>query len=341
MRKEKKLVPHAIEMMFRRNRLLWRNYKARHEIEPCVNRAGLIGSKSILGFLTLRNEISRLPHFFDHHRKIGVDHFLVVDNDSTDGSHEWLANQPDVSLWTTKYSYKAARFGMDWLGWLHMRYGHKHWCLTLDADELFIYPDYESASLHVLTNWLGKRHIPIMSAIMLDLYPQGPLSTAVMAEGQNPLDVLCWFDAEGYTREYKTRYRLVSVRGGPRKRVFFHREPDLAPHLHKTPLIFWNRSYSYASSTHHALPTSLNRGLFDDSPAPTGLLLHTKFLGEIIAKSAEEKQRREHFTHTENYLAYYDGVIADPVLWHEDSVQLNPNTDYVALGLMRRGNWRK
>ena len=340
MKKGKKLVPHAIEMAFRRNRLLWRNYKARNEIEPCVDRTRFIGSKSILGFLTLRNEISRLPYFLEHHRKIGIDHFLVVDNHSTDGSREWLAAQPDVSLWTTKASYKSSRFGMDWLGWLHMRYGHNHWCLTLDADELFIYPDYECANLHVLTSWLKKRRIPMMSAIMLDLYPKGALSSAVMVEGQSPLDVLCWFDADGYTREYKARFCLISVRGGPRKRVFFDKHPNLAPHLHKTPLIFWNRSYSYVSSTHHALPVRLNAGLFEGSSAPTGLLLHTKFLAEVIDKSAEEKQRQQHFTHTKNYISYYDDVISNPVLWNENSVRLKTDTDYVALGLMQRGEWR-
>jgi hypothetical protein len=60
----------------------------------------------------------------------------------------------------------------------------------------------------------------------------------------------------------------------------------------------------------------------------------------VIDKSAEEMVRREHFTHTEDYLQYYDEVISDPVLWHEGSVRLQPDTDFVGLGLMRRGDWR-
>ena len=50
----------------------------------------------------------------DHHRKLGVRHFLIVDNASTDGTAQ-LLDQPDISLWTTSASYKASRFGMDWL----------------------------------------------------------------------------------------------------------------------------------------------------------------------------------------------------------------------------------
>lgn len=333
--KERKGIALEIEMLVRHIVLLWWNFLARREIRPCSNRTHLIRKKSILAFITLRNEMSRLPHFMQHHRKLGVDHFLIVDNDSGDGSREWLMSQPDVSLWTTRHSYKASRFGMNWLGWLQMRYGHNHWCLTLDADEIFIYPEYEKLGLKDFTELLESNRLRGVAAMMLDLYPKGPLSSAVMRENQNPLDVLNWFDAEGYTHEYKPRYKHTSVRGGPRKRVFFSKEPDLAPHLHKTPLIYWKAYYTYASSTHLAMPNRLNDGFFEHNPAPTGLLLHTKFLSEIISKSEEEKQRREHFIRSENYLDYYDGVISDPVLWFEKSVKLDESTDFVSLGLMK------
>lgn len=338
--KERTGIALLIEMLIRQLVLLWWNFRARREIQECANRTSQIRKGAVLGFITLRNEMSRLPHFFEHHRKLGVDHFFVVDNDSTDGSRDWLLAQPDVSIWTTRASYKASRFGMNWLGWLQMRYASGHWCLTLDADEIFIYPDHNQVNLRELTDRLASNRICCMAAMMLDLYPKGPLSTAVMGEGQTPLDALGWFDPEGYTYEYKSRYNHTSVRGGPRKRMFFNDEPELAPHLHKTPLVFWKRHYTYASSTHLVMPNRLNNGFFENNPAPTGLLLHTKFLSEVISKSAEEKQRREHFIRTENYLSYYDEVIADPVLWHQGSAKLEAETDFVTLGLMRRGSWK-
>jgi hypothetical protein len=337
---QRKGIALEIEMKLRQQVLLWWNFRARREIQACANRTLLIRKDSILAFVTLRNEMSRLPHFFDHYRKLGVDHFLVVDNDSTDGSREWLMGQSDVSIWTTQASYKASRFGMNWLGWLQMRYGHGHWCLTVDADEIFIYPDHNHVDLRELTSWLSTKHMSCLAAMMLDLYPKGRLSTAVMAEGSTPLDALGWFDAEGYTYEYKPRYTHTSVRGGPRKRMFFASEPELAPHLHKTPLVFWKRHYTYASSTHLVMPNRLNNGFFEGNPAPTGILMHTKFLSDVISKSAEERQRREHFIRPESYFKYYDGIMADPVLWHEESVRLKDDTDFVSLGLMRRGAWR-
>ena len=48
---------------------------------------------SILAFTTLRNERVRLSYFLDYYRDLGVDHFLIVDNGSTDGSREYLLEQ--------------------------------------------------------------------------------------------------------------------------------------------------------------------------------------------------------------------------------------------------------
>lgn len=126
----------------------------------------------------MRNERLRLPFFLDHHRRLGVGHFLIVDNGSDDGTVEYLRDQPDVSLWQSGASYRLSRFGVDWLTWLQMRHGHGHWCLTLDADELFIYPFHESRPLAALTDWLDDRQIGSMGALMLDMYPKGALAEA-------------------------------------------------------------------------------------------------------------------------------------------------------------------
>ena len=66
-----------------------------------MDRTAAIRPGDILAFVTVRNEAQRLPYFLEHHRRLGVDHFLIVDNDSDDGSRDWLAGQPDVSLWDT------------------------------------------------------------------------------------------------------------------------------------------------------------------------------------------------------------------------------------------------
>lgn len=328
----------ALRLRLKRRRLLWRAIRARRRLLPLADRSGLIRPGDILAFGTIRNEGLRLPHFLDHHRRLGVAQFLLVDNGSDDGSAEWLAGQDDVSVWRAPGSYRDSRFGMDWINALLMRHGSGHWCLTLDADELLVYPDHERRDLHALTAWLEAQGAEAMAAMMLDLYPQGPLGAAQYLPGQDPVEVLPFFDPDGYDQTSMARYAHVSIRGGPRRRVFFADQPDLAPHLHKVPLIRWHWRYAYLSSTHLALPVRLNGG-FARHDLPTGALLHTKFLPQVLSRTEEERQRAEHFTHPAQYSDYYDALIAGPDLWHPGSARYQDAAQLEALGLIRRGKW--
>ncbi|MCI2400112.1 glycosyltransferase family 2 protein [Aliiroseovarius subalbicans] len=327
-------------MRRRRRRLLYRSIRARRQLTRVTHRPGLSRPDQILGFATLRNEIQRLPFYLAHYRALGVGHFLIVDNDSDDGTAQFLSEQTDVSLWSTRHSYKASRFGVDWLTWLQFRYGHGRWCLTADADEILVFPHMGARNLHDLTQWLDQRGASSFGAVMLDLYPKGRVGDAPYEPGTDPTQVLDWFDADNYSQTYNARYQHISVRGGVRERAFFADKPDHAPHLHKLPLVKWSRRYAYASSTHIALPRRLNHALDPDLRLPTGVLLHTKFLNSIIEKSAEEQQRQEHFTHPDRYGTYYTSLTANPVLWHEGSVRYEGQEQLEHLGLMTSGDWK-
>lgn len=326
-------------LRLKRRRLLWRCLRARQHLTRLVDRTAEISPGDILGIAVLRNEMARLPYFLQHYRDLGVSQFLIVDNESTDDSAAYLQEQPDVSLWQTGASYRDSRFGVDWAGWLLMRYGHGHWCLTVDADEILTYPHADQRSLADLTRWLDQRGAKAFGAMMLDMYPKGPIGDTCYQPGADPFAVLDWFDGEGYTWEYQPRYRNISIRGGVRKRLFFAREPEHAPHLHKVPLVRWDRRFAYVSSTHIALPPVLNQVFDARGDLPTGVLLHNKFLEEVLEKSAEEKQRRQHFTHVERYDSYYDSLIANPDLWSPQSLQYQDWRQLENLGFMTRGAW--
>lgn len=330
----------AYKLRWRRRRLLARSLRKRRQLTGRQDRTHQIKPGDILCFATVRNEGLRLPYFMDHHRALGVDHFLIVDNASDDGSADWLADQPDVSLWTTGHGYKASRFGVDWLTVLMRRYGHGHWCLTLDADEIFVFAYHDRRSLRALTDWLDFQGRSSMGALMLDLYPQGQLGQTTYAPGQDPTEALPWFDAGNYVITRQPKLQNLWVQGGVRARAFFASEPRRAPTLSKVPLVRWHRSYAYVSSTHSLLPRRLNH-VYDrgGGEAPTGVLLHTKFLPNIIAKSREEKDRRQHFENSTLYQGYYDDLIGDPTLWNERSVRFAGWEQLEGLGLMSRGGW--
>jgi len=246
-----------------------------------------------------------------------------------------------VSLWHTTHSYKLSRFGMDWLTWLQIKYGHGHWCLTVDADEILVYPHCDTRPLPQLTDWLDQTGTKSFGAMMLDMYPKGPLEAQPYQSGQDPFKVLRWFDSDNYHSQMQEGLQNLWIQGGVRERVFFADQVARAPTLNKTPLVKWNRRFAYVSSTHAMLPRHLNQ-VFDlrAGSKTTGILLHSKFLHMVADKSREEKQRQEHFANSSLYDVYYDSLAQSPDLWHETSVEYTDWQQLEALGLLSRGGWR-
>lgn len=330
----------AYRLRVRRRLLLARALRRRRELTAVVDRTDRIARGDILCLMTIRDEAARLPYVLEHHRRLGVRQFLIVDNDSTDGSHQFLASQPDVSLWHTVASYKASRFGMDWLTWLMLRHGDGHWCLTLDADEILIYPHWQTRPLPALTNWLERQGQDALGALTVDLYPAGAVSQGSYRPGEDPLDLLCWFDAGNHQIKVQPRMQNLWIQGGARARVFFGGTPRQAPTLNKIPLVRWHWRYAYVNSTHALLPPRLNRVYATDGGMLTsGVLLHTKFLPGIIDRSREEKARGEHFADGAQYASYYDRLTGDPVLHSPASTRYTGWRQLEALGLMSRGGW--
>ena len=327
-------------LRLQRKRWRIRAFRKRRELKPVVNRTGQIRKPDILLFSTLRNEAVRLPYFLKYYREMGVSHFFFVDNDSTDGGAELLADQPDVSVWHTRASYKRSRFGMDWLNWLLRKYGHDHWCLTVDPDEFFVYPFCDSLPLPALTDWLEASSIRSFSAMLLDMYPKGRIDAVPYQSGQNPLEIASWFDSGNYTLKRNHMLGNLWIQGGPRARVFFPDRPEAAPALNKIPLVKWDSRYVYASSTHMLLPRGLNY-VYDEwgGEKASGALLHTKFLSTFNDKAMEELKRREHYAGSQEYVAYASGLRDNPELWCKWSEKYINWRQLEILGLMSMGNW--
>ena len=327
-------------MRLARKRLRIRALRKRQELRRVADRTAQINPGEILLFSTQRNEKIRLPYFLDSYRDMGVTHFLIVDNDSTDGTADYLADQPDVSVWQTRSSYKRSRYGVDWLNYLQSKYGHGHWCVTVDPDEFLLYPFCDTRPLAALTDWLDSCSIRAFSAMLLDMYPKGRLEDQPYLPGQNPMDIACWFDSGNYTITRNHLYGNLWIQGGPRSRVFFPSEPDRAPALNKIPLVKWDRRYAYVHSTHMLLPRGLNL-VYDEwgGEKASGVLLHAKFLDTFADKAKEEIDRRQHYAESYEYRAYADGFRADGLLWCNWSEKYINWRQLEILGLMSKGNW--
>ncbi|TNJ45599.1 glycosyltransferase family 2 protein [Phaeobacter sp. B1627] len=333
----------AYRLRLKRRTCLWRAFRARRRLRPVADNTARILPADIIVILVLRNEMQRLPFFLDYYRKLGAGHFLIVDNASDDGSSAWLlekAQRGDLSLWQTSDSYRNSRFGLDWSGWLLMRYGHGHWCLTLDADELLAYPGMGRHDLRDLTDHLDQTGQKGFGAMMLDLFPKGPLALQEYDSRMPPTDLLRWFDAGPYRAVRQSPQGNLWLQGGARDRVFFATTPERAPTLNKIPLIRWHWRYSYTNATHAVLPRDLN-ALYDGpcGVLPSGVLLHTKFLPETIAQAPRQQQRAEHFHRPDLFDDYYALLGRGPDLWHPAAVRYRGPEQLAELGLCCPVEW--
>ncbi len=333
-------ITEAIKLRYRRRLAHLRARVKGREMRAVVDRTRGLAKDAIILLCTLRNERIRLPFFLRYYRDLGVDHFFFVDNDSTDGSREYLALQPDASVWTTKGSYKRSHFGVDWLAHLQRRYCHDHWCLTVDVDEFFVYPFCETRPLRALTDWLDASAVRSFSAMMLDMYPKGSIVAQPYHEGQNPFEIAQWFDSGNYTIHRNHAMGNLWIQGGPRARVFFADRPEMAPALNKVPLVRWQRSYAYLSSTHMILPRGLNL-VYDErgGEKASGCLLHAKFLDTFAEKASEEMERGQHYGASKEYKAYHEKLAKHPDLWCKYSEKYINWRQLEILGLMSKGNW--
>lgn len=327
-------------MRLRRKRRLLRCLRRRRDLTSVRDNTAGIKPDDILLISVMRNEKFRLPYFLDYYRKLGINHFLFVDNNSDDDTSAFLASQPDVSLWWTDVSYKKSTFGLDWSNYLLRKYAHKHWVLTVDPDEFFIYPFCDTRPLRALTDWLDDTGVRSFGTMLIDMYPEGAIEDTPYHEGQNPFEIAPWFDAGNYMITRNPTYGNLWIQGGPRARVFFSETPEKAPALNKIPLVKWHRRYAYVSSTHALLPRGLNQVYEEKGGEKTsGALLHAKLINSLGDKTREEIQRGQHYRASSEYKAYADQLEGKPVFWNKWSEKYINWRQLEILGLMSKGNW--
>jgi hypothetical protein len=316
-------------------------------------------------FSKIRNEKLRLPAFLRHYRSLGVDRFFIVDNDSTDGSTEYLLAQPDVHLFRTSASFREARGGTDWLNALLREFGVGSWCVTVDVDELLSFPGSGQANLRQLTCYLDRQGYEALTCLLLDLYPGGPLSACRFSPEEDLLTAAPYFDIGPYlrTKPAQGRTPAYGTFGGVRGRVFYpearlkplswrlrfvlfawipsripflrswsvlrKRRPVVSPILTKVPLVKWDRDSRYLDVNHFVSPKV--------AAPETGVLLHFKFLQDFHERAVREAARGEYFEGGSEYRRYCDRLKADPELsfMYEGSTKLESTEQLVKLGLMQ------
>jgi hypothetical protein len=256
----------------------WRLPIGEAKLEPVAGERPL-ADRDIPVIVVTRNEMGLLQSFLAHYRSLGVSRFLVVDDQSSDGTAEFLAAQPDVDLYRSNIRYGEAYRGRLWRQMMTERYGRGRWYVLVDVDEFLV--TSPRLDIREIADRLARRRVFHLAAPMLDMYPPGPVEEASLPEGAMPVSVASHYDAGGYRLTgYARGWRL---HGGPRQRLFGQKLE-----LMKYPLVFWDRFSGLKRMIHTPTPYWRNLAPF------YGVLLHFKFLSDFRVRFADAVKNAQH-----------------------------------------------
>jgi hypothetical protein len=263
---------------------------------------------------------------------MGVKFFAFVDNGSTDLTLALLQEQPDCQVYHSDGNFRAAIAGMAWKNRLLQEFAAANWYLSVDADEFAVYDGWPATPIDEFAARLGRAGRSAATALMVDMYGEGPMAGAKPGPDGTLFDVCPCFDGDGYEIALPADWRAedfprLNARGGPMMRLFGE---DRLGWLAKTPLLL-EPGIAYRDP-HTASPITLNLAL------PHIALLHFRFLASIADKIRRVAERRMHSPdNTSTYLKLGEKLAENPdfSLAYPGSVRFASPRQFVERGMIQ------
>jgi len=248
--------------------LLFENVKL---VKDC--KWGRLNPEDPILICNVKDDLERLKMLVRHHRKLGVMHFAILDNCSSDGTFEWIMEQPDIDVYKVEEKYNSI-VRAAWILKIALHYGMDRWYIIVDSDELLVYDRMEEENIQQFIKKLEKRGLHRSLGFMVDMYAM----ESDMLHKQESEDIFsryCFFDKNTYQMKKGELAPVIS--GGPRERVFGKCEDGYTEVLTKYPVFFWKKGEIYRY--HFACP------FLENFRSPLCVwLLHYKFLDGDMEK---------------------------------------------------------
>lgn len=233
---------------------------------------------NILSFTTIFNGVEYVEWFLTYYRNLGVNHFFFCDNGSTDGTFEYLKDQPDVSLFQNKGSFSASACGVFWVNHLMRRFGVGHWCMHLDMDEALVFPGQDQGrTLRDFTDYMDANGFQATVGPMIDIFPD--FSDA--ENGDDPFESSKYIDID-YIWMKNELPPYYFIKGGMRSRL-----TGQSLLMTKSPLVKMYKDFAYIANNHQHTHVPI--------ADVTTAVLHYKFIGKYMERFLEAVERGEHF----------------------------------------------
>ena len=300
-----------------------------------------IEKASVIAIIVGKNEQEFLPNLLEHHRKLGVEHFMFVDNASSDSSIDYMLNQQDVSVFIATQDYKYARFGVNWQETLCQHFCLGKWTLIIDSDELFMFDGFENHSIQELVKKADEERANAILSPMVDFYPKGSLDSADITVNKPFYETCNYFDSP------ETMSELTAKRYGPfsnskvysagiRERIFGRYNAYPAPNYlnQKYNLIKYNPGMRLIEGLHFMAshkPFSKQCGI-----------MHFKYHSGFHAKVMREVESGQHWNGATEYRRYLELFKTDTAkqLYNENiSIKFSNSSCLVKTDYISDINW--
>jgi glycosyl transferase family 2 len=257
----------------------------------------------------VRNGRSYVDGFLEHHLRLGAAHVVFLDNGSTDGTREQVAGRDRVSVFSCALPYKLHKLAMK--RWLIRRFARGGWGLCVDADEHFDYPASARVPLRSLLRYLTGRDRDAMPALLLDLFPAGPLRASWDA-GAGWRKAHEWYEAGSVKDVSIAAEGMEPIRlryGGVRSRLGAERVC-----LTKFPLVRDDGRVRFLENDAHVVSHAKVADV-------SGVLLHYKFAPCFPARIADALEHGQYYQSSSEYRGYDEALRRDPdlTLWSPDA----------------------
>ncbi|WP_318466406.1 glycosyltransferase family 2 protein [Photobacterium leiognathi] len=290
--------------------------------EIFVNKKAIKSAK-YLAIIVGKNEQELLPNLLKHHRNIGIEHFLFVDNCSNDNSIEYMLNQPDASVFIATQEYRHSRFAVNWQETLLSHYGLGRWVLLIDSDELYTYTNSEKQLISSLIHKAESEKSNAFYAPMIDFYPKSELSESCVTKDKQFYEVCNYYDEiSSMKNDNISSYGPFSnspiLHGGLRERIFKRYNQFPSPNYvnQKFNLIKYEPNMRLIEGLHFMYGQRLCT-----EPAA---IMHFKYHAGFYDKVMREIESGQHWNGSTEYKRYANRLLAtESNVFFDDTISCN------------------
>ncbi|QZO08497.1 glycosyltransferase family 2 protein [Enterococcus raffinosus] len=254
-----------------------------NQIIPIQQPVNDIGEISLI--VGTYNDINKIGEFLNYYRNLGIEHFVVMDNCSDDGTLNFLMKQKDVDIYQINTKYNSQKRA-GWRNRLIAYYGLERYYLCLDSDEFLFFEDSENSDIKSLINIMktkGQKHI---RSFLLDMYADKFFYNST---GEDFINQCVYYDWSTYS---ESKYGVgIHLRGGVRERIFgISNENTKYPLFKATKGDFFTDHYPIFYQQKYS--QSLDCGLKHYKFLPTDIKKYQEFVKSGIYSNGSSEYKR-------------------------------------------------